>query len=100
MYIPYLNVNIDVRTKRNPRYAKFLRRLAKVAQTAPIKHTLGNDAIVAMKSHNDASLQRANGATRREFCLKQLLHFCKFLVNQTSTLNLTISSEANNRRFK
>ena len=27
----------DERTKRNPRYAKFLRRLAKIAQTAPKK---------------------------------------------------------------
>jgi len=52
-------VNINARTTRNPRYAKFPGRLAKVAKSCQKRRAHGNDAIVAMMSHNVVLLQRA-----------------------------------------
>jgi len=45
--LPYLNAISDELTTRNPHYAKFPRRLAKITQTVQKKHATGN-AIIAM----------------------------------------------------
>jgi len=52
-----LSVNDNARTTCNPRYAKFPRRLHKVAQTATKRCAPGNTIIVAMTSHNVILLQ-------------------------------------------
>jgi len=67
-------VDIYARTTRNPRYAKFSHRLAKITQTTQKKRATDN----AMATHNVAWLQCA---PRRHFFVKSLLHLCKFLVN-------------------
>jgi len=69
--LPYLNAISDERTTHNLhyQYAKFSRRVAKIAQTVQNKHTTGN-AIVAM-----VMLTRMNVAARRDFFVKSLLHF-------------------------
>jgi len=67
--LPYLNAISDDRSTRNPHYAEFSRRLAKIAKTAHNKRTTGN-AIVGM-----ATLTRVKVAARRDFFVKSLLHF-------------------------
>jgi len=78
-------VNINARTTRNSRYAKFSHRLAKIAQTAQNKHATGN-AIVAM-----ATLTRVKIAASRDF-------FVKSRLAATYTISkLTTSSESQQR---
>jgi len=80
MNLPYLYAISDERTTCNPRHAKFSHRLAKIAQTVQNKRATGN-AIVAT-----ATLTRVKVATRRDFFVKSLLKFCKFLVNSNFDL--------------
>jgi len=88
----YLNAISDAYITRKKRHVKCSCRLLKIAQTTQNKHVTGN-AIVAMATLTLSKRLLLGVAAWHDFCVKWVLHFCKFLANPTSISNLTISSE-------
>ena len=88
MNLLYLSDTSDEHKTCNPRYAKFSRRLAKIAQNARNKHATGN-AIVST-----ATSTRKKVAARQDVFMKSPIHFCKFLVNPKSISKLSKYSKS------